>query len=133
MDKRAFKDRLYGTFAGVARALASPRRIELVELLAQAERPVEWLAEATGMSLANTSQHLQVLRGARLVETRKDGSYVYYRLASAAVFAAFDALRAVAAERDAEVERLVRSFFGDRGALEAVDMAELLARAERGE
>lgn len=133
MNKREFKDRVYERVALVAKALASPKRVELVELLAQTERTVEWLAEATGMSLANTSQHLQVLRGARVVESRKEGLYVHYRLASPAVGALHGALRAVAQERDAEIDRLVSSFFGDRSGIEAVGMAELLARAGRGE
>jgi rhodanese-related sulfurtransferase/DNA-binding transcriptional ArsR family regulator len=133
MRKREFKDRVYQRVAGVAKALASPKRVELVELLAQTERTVEWLAEATGMSLANTSQHLQVLRGAHLVESRKEGLYVHYRLASPAVGALHAAVRDVAAERDAELERLVRSFFGDRAGLDAVGMGELLERAARGE
>ena len=133
MDKREFKDRVYERVALVAKALASPKRVELVELLAQTERTVEWLAEATGMSLANTSQHLQVLRSARLVESRKDGLYVHYRLASPGVGALHAAVRDVATERDAEIDRLVRSFFGDRSGLDAVDMGELLERAERGE
>ena len=75
------------------------------------------------MSMANTSQHLQVLDGARLVEGRKDGSYVRYHLASPAVFALYSGLRGVAEERDAEVDRLVRSYFGDREGLDAVGMA----------
>ncbi|MFZ5480830.1 MAG: ArsR/SmtB family transcription factor [Myxococcota bacterium] len=133
MEKREFKDRLFERFAAVAKALASPKRIELLELLAQTERTVEWLAQATGMSVANTSQHLQVLRGAQLVDARKEGLYVHYRLASPAVHDVHRALRAVAEERDAEVERLARSFFGDREGLEAVAMTDLLARARSGE
>lgn len=133
MDKQAFKDQLYERLARVAKALASPKRVALVELLAQAERPVEWLAEAAAMSVANTSQHLQVLREARLVVSRKEGSYVYYRLASDAVGALSGAMTAVAAAQDAEVDRLVQAFFGDRGGLEAVPMSNLLARAARGE
>jgi rhodanese-related sulfurtransferase/DNA-binding transcriptional ArsR family regulator len=133
MQKREFKDRLYTSFAGAAKALSSPKRVELIELLAQTERTVEWLAEATGMTVANTSQHLQVLRGARLVDSRKDGLYVRYRLASPAVWDLFRALRGVAEDRDAEVGRLVSGYFGDRDQLDAVAMAGLLERAERGE
>lgn len=133
MDKREFKDRIYERVAAVAKAMASPKRVELLELLAQTERTVEWLAEATGMSLANTSQHLQVLRGARVVESRKEGLYVHYRLASSAVGDLHRALRTVAQDRDAEIDRLVRAFFGDRSGIEAVSMSELLARAGRGE
>lgn len=133
MNKREFKDRLFERFAAVAKALASPKRVELLELLAQTERTVEWLAEGTGMSVANTSQHLQTLRTARLVESRKEGLYVHYRLASPAVHQLYANLRSVAEERDAEVERLVRSFFGDRGELEAVAMDDLVERVRRGE
>lgn len=133
MDKRDFKDRIYERVAAVAKGMASPKRVELLELLAQTERTVEWLAEATGMSFANTSQHLQVLRGARVVESRKDGLYVHYRLASPAVGDLHRALRAVAQERDAEIDRLVRAFFSDRSGVEAIGMTELLARAGRGE
>lgn len=133
MDKRDFKDRLYGVLADVAKALASPKRVELVELLSQAERTVEWLADATGMSVANTSQHLQVLRRARLVDARKDGTWVHYRAANPSVLRLFQELRHVAEDRDAEIERLVRSFFGDREGLEAVPMADLLERVARGE
>jgi rhodanese-related sulfurtransferase/DNA-binding transcriptional ArsR family regulator len=133
MNKREFKDRIYERIAAAAKALASPKRVELLELLAQTERTVEWLADASGMSLANTSPHLQVLRGARVVESRKDGQYVHYRLASPAVVDLYAAVRAVARERDAEIDRLVGSFFGDRSGIEAVGMAELLDRAGRGE
>jgi DNA-binding transcriptional ArsR family regulator/rhodanese-related sulfurtransferase len=133
MEKRRFKDQLFERFAGIAKALASPKRIELVELVAQTERTVEWLADATGMSVANTSRHLQVLRAARLVESRKDGTFVRYRLSSPEVNELYAALRAVAEERDAELGRLVQSYFGDRADLEPIAMSDLLARARRGE
>lgn len=133
MDKRAFKDQVYERLAAVAKALASPRRIELLELLAQRERTVEWLAEATGMSVANTSQHLQVLRASRLVTSRKDGPYVHYRPSGPAVDALSGAVRAVAEEQDGEIDRLVRAFFGDRAGLDAVPVEDLLERANRGE
>src|SRR6185295_18134317 len=93
---RLFKDRLYGQFARIGKALASPHRLELLELLAQGERTVESLAAEVGLSLANASQHLQALRQASLVESRKDGLYVYYRLADPAVSEVCAALRAVA-------------------------------------
>ena len=82
---REFKDRLYGQFARIGKALASPHRLELLELLAQGERTVDSLASEIGLSLANASQHLQALRQASLVESRKQGLYVYYRLADPAV------------------------------------------------
>jgi rhodanese-related sulfurtransferase len=128
-DHRAFKARLYGQFARIGKALASPHRIELLELLAQGERSVESLASEMQMSLANTSQHLQTLRRASLVESRKDGLYAFYRLADPAVFDICQAVHAVAERRLADLDRLVREQFGDRAALEPVRMEELLRRA----
>lgn len=126
---REFKDRLYGQFARIGKALASPHRLEILELLAQAERTVDSLATEIGLSLANTSQHLQVLRQAALVDSRKDGLFVYYRLAGAEVFDLSHVLRRVAEARLADFERLIREHFGERDDAEAVAMAELLKRA----
>ncbi len=126
---RQFKDRLYGQFARIGKALSSPHRLEILELLAQSERTVDSLATEIGLSLANTSQHLQALRQAALVESRKDGLFVWYRLAGAEVFELSKVLRTVAEHRLAEFERLVREHFGDRSDAEAVPMAELLKRA----
>ena len=83
---RDFKDRLYGQFARIGKALSNPHRLEILELLAQSERTVDSLATEIGLSLANTSQHLQALRQAALVESRKDGLFVHYRLAGPEVF-----------------------------------------------
>ena len=126
---RQFKDRLYGQFARIGKALSSPHRLEILELLAQTERTVDSLATEIGLSLANTSQHLQALRQAALVDSRKDGLFVYYRLAGPEVFDLPKVLRTVAERRLAELERLVREHFGDRSDAEAVPMAELLKRA----
>jgi rhodanese-related sulfurtransferase/DNA-binding transcriptional ArsR family regulator len=126
---RQFKDRLYGQFARIGKALSSPHRLEILELLAQSGRTVESLATEIGLSLANASQHLQALRHAALVESRKDGLFVYYRLAGAEVFELSRVLRTVAEGRLAEFERLVREQFGERTDAEAVPMAELLKRA----
>ena len=126
---REFKDRLYGQFARIGKALSSPHRLEILELLAQSERTVDSLATEIGLSLANASQHLQVLRHAALVDSRKDGLSVYYRLAGAEVFELSKVLRTVAEGRLAEFERLVRDHFGERIDAEAVPMAELLKRA----
>src|SRR5207302_1343966 len=112
---RLFKNRLYGQFARIGKALASPHRLELLELLAQGERSVESLANEIGISLANASQHLQALREGGLVESRKEGLFVHYRLADPAVFELCRALRSVAERRFAELERLVSDHFGDRG------------------
>jgi DNA-binding transcriptional ArsR family regulator/rhodanese-related sulfurtransferase len=126
---RRFKDSLYGHFAHLGKALGSPLRIEFLELLAQGERTVESLAAETGISLANASQHLQALRRAGLVDSRKDGLFVHYRLADPTVVELCIALRKVAERRSAELERLVREHFGERSDAEAVAMADLLKRS----
>ena len=129
---RSFKDRLYGQFARVGKALASPHRLELLELLAQGERTVDDLAHEVGMSMANASQHLQALRDAGLVESRKQGLFVRYRVADDSVVELSSAIRTVAERRLAELERVVRDHFGDRSDPEPVAMKELLARARSG-
>jgi rhodanese-related sulfurtransferase/Fe2+ or Zn2+ uptake regulation protein len=110
MSHRAFKDRLYAEFARVGGALASEKRLELLDLLAQAPRHVEALAAETEMSVANVSQHLQVLRRARLVETDRDGTKVLYRLADDRVLQLWLSLRSAAEARLAEVEQITREF-----------------------
>src|SRR4030095_8600591 len=129
MTHRQFKDRLYGQLARLGKALSSPHRLEMLELLAQGERTVESLATELGASLANVSQHLQALRQAALVESRKDGLFVYYRLADPQVFDLSKVIRTVAERRLAELERLVHEHFGNRADGEPVAMDELLKRA----
>lgn len=129
---RLFKDRLYGQFARIGKALGNPHRLEILELLAQGERTVDSLAGEIGISLANTSQHLQGLREAGLVESRKEGLYVHYRLADDSVFELSNAIRIVAEQRLAELDRLVRDHFGDRSDPEPVAMSELLERLHSG-
>jgi rhodanese-related sulfurtransferase/DNA-binding transcriptional ArsR family regulator len=126
---RHFKTSLYGQFAALGKALASPLRIEFLELLAQGERSVESLAGETGVSMANASQHLQALRRAGLVDGRKSGLFVHYRLADPAVMDLCIALRTVAERRSAELERLVRDHFGTRADAQAVAMSDLLKRS----
>jgi rhodanese-related sulfurtransferase/DNA-binding transcriptional ArsR family regulator len=125
---REFKDRLYAQFARVGKALGSPHRIEMLELLAQGERTVDSLATEIGLSLANASQHLQALRQATLVESRKEGLFVYYRLADPAVFGLCATIRGVAERRLADLERLLSEHFGNRSRPEAVGMRDLLER-----
>lgn len=132
MEGREAKDRLYEAFAATAKAAASPKRIEVLELLAQGERTVDALARATGMGVTNTSAHLQLLRHARLVDTRKDGTSVFYRLAGDEVAVFIAVLRDLARSRLAEVDQVVRDYFGARDALEPVSRPELVERAERG-
>ncbi len=130
---RRFKDTVFALQAQTGKAVASPLRLELLELLAQGPRTVEALARETAQSIANTSQHLQVLRGARLVETEKRGLYVTYRLAGAEVTRFCLALREFAESRTEELERVTRGFLEQRGQLEPVDQEALLARVRRGE
>jgi rhodanese-related sulfurtransferase/DNA-binding transcriptional ArsR family regulator len=129
---REFKNRLYEQFARVGKALSSPHRLELLELLGQGERTVDSLAGEIGQSIANVSQHLQSLRQAALVESRKHGQFVYYRLADPAISDLCRALRTVSERRLAELDRLVRDYFGDRSG-EPVSMQELLKRARSPE
>ncbi len=126
---RDFKDRLYGQLARIGKAVSSPYRLEILELLAQGERTVDSLATEMGVSLANASQHLQALRQAALVESRKDGLFVHYRLVDPEVFELSKSIRTVAERRLADFERLVREHFGDRSDAEPVPMHELLKRA----
>jgi rhodanese-related sulfurtransferase/DNA-binding transcriptional ArsR family regulator len=130
---RAAKTALFDAFAGVGKALASGRRIELLDVLANGERSVEALARQVGLSVANTSQHLQLLRQAGLVATRRDGTSVYYRLAAPEVFELWRALRSLAASRVAEVERLAAAYLGQRDGLEPVTREELARRLRDGE
>lgn len=125
---RDFKDRLYAQFARIGKTLGSPHRLELLELLGQGERTVDSLAGEIGASIANVSQHLQALRQAALVESRKQGQFAYYRLADPAISDLCRALRTVSERRLAELDRLVRDHFGDRSG-EPVSMQELLKRA----
>jgi len=130
---RHFKNAIYDQFARIGRALASPRRLELLDILCQGPRTVDVLAEQSGQSLANTSHHLHVLRGARLVEAEKSGLYVTYRLADEEVCAFFQQLRRVAEVRLAEVEQVTRQFLEKRGAMQPVAREALLRRVRRGE
>lgn len=130
---REVKDALYEQFSRIGKALASPKRVEILDLLCQGERTVEGLARATGMGVTNTSAHLQALRSSRLVEARKDGTRVFYRLADEDVCRFFFALRDLARERLAEVDQIARAFFAARDQLEPVGRKELLGRLRRHE
>jgi rhodanese-related sulfurtransferase/DNA-binding transcriptional ArsR family regulator len=130
---RATKTALNEQFARIGKSLASPRRIELLDLLAQGEHTVEQLAAETDMSVTLTSAHLQALRQGRLVETRRDGRRIFYRLAGDDVVDLLAALRAVAHARLAEVEKVVNAFFGLGDELEPIGRAELVRRAQKGD
>ncbi len=132
MGQRAFKDQMYAQFARLGKALASPGRLELLDLLAQGERPVEELAREAALSVANASAHLKVLHQARLVESRKEGLRVYYRLADPAVYRLWSALRHVGERQLAEIDRLVATYLQERDGLEAIARDELRQRLAEG-
>lgn len=133
MPHREFKDALYAQFARIGHALASPKRIELLELLSQGERTVEMLAEQSGTPIKNTSAHLRVLRQARLVETRRDGTYVYYRLADENVFRALRSLQALGHARLAEVQSVVQLHLEGGDTLQPITITELRRRMRDGD
>ena len=128
---RTFKEDLYGLYARIGKGLSSPRRLEILELLAQRERTVESLAEEIGLSTANASQHLQALKQASLVHARRQGLFMHYSLADPAVFELSRTIRVVAERRLGDLERLVRQEFGDRPDAEAVSFDDLMARRRR--
>jgi rhodanese-related sulfurtransferase len=133
MGDRAAKDALYDGLAEVAKALASGRRSEIVDLLAQGERSVEEISAEISQTVANTSHHLRAMARAGLVTTRRDGTRIFYRLASERVAELWAALRDVAGEHVAGLERLASAYLGDRDGFEVVDRAELAARLKRRE
>jgi rhodanese-related sulfurtransferase/DNA-binding transcriptional ArsR family regulator len=133
VSHRGLKDPLYAQFARIGQAVSSGKRIELLDLLGQGEKTVEALAEQTGTALKNTSAHLRVLRQARLVETRREGTHVYYRLADDEVLRFARALQAVGRKRLAEVEQVARLYLTDRDELEPVTLKELRRLIRDGE
>jgi rhodanese-related sulfurtransferase len=114
MDKREFKDKVYEELARITKALASPHRLEIIELLAQGDYSVEHIANQTGLSVANASQHLQTLKTAQLVHVQRNGNFIHYRLANSSVFKAWKALRELGIERIASIEKLVTDFRGSK-------------------
>ena len=129
---RAFKDAIYEQFARIGKAVSSPKRLELLDLLCQGPRTVEALAKESGLTVANASQHLQVLRSSRLVESEKEGLFVTYRLADPAVCEFWRAMRILAESRLAEVEHIKRQFLEGREGMEPVDRDALLALVRQG-
>jgi len=133
MADRNAKDALFDAFAEMAKALASGRRAEIVDVLAQGERSVEELASEISQSVANTSHHLRALARAGLVTTRRDGNRIFYALASERVAELWSALRDAAADHVAGLDRLAAAYLGKRDGVEVVDRGELAARLRRGE
>lgn len=133
MGDRQSKDALYDAFGEVAKALANGRRAELVDVLAQGERHVDELADEIGQSVANTSFHLRTLATAGLVTTRREGTRIYYRLASDRVADLWSALRDVAAAHHDRLDELAAAYLGDRSRLDEIDRDELAARIAAGD
>ena len=132
MSGHAAKQRIYEQFARIGKALAAPARLELLDLLGQGERSVDALARACDLSVANASQHLQALYAARLVESRRDGQRIYYRLAGRSVAELFQALRTTAQKQLAEVDAVAREYLEGRDAFEPIDRDELRRRMKAG-
>jgi len=132
MSEQNFKSDLFEQFARIGKALSSGKRLEMLEFLAQGERSVEQLARMTGLAVANTSQHLQLLRQVGLVTARKEGLYVYYRVAGDGIVRLLAALRAVGEEHVADVDRLVKLFLDSKDNLEPVPAKELWQRVKQG-
>src|SRR5438067_9083067 len=131
MGDRAAKTKLFDGFGAVAKALASGRRMEILDVLAQGPRSVEGLASEIHQSVANTSHHLRTMARAGLLESERDGNRIVYRVASAKVEGLWHALREVASEQVAEIDRLARGYLGERDGLEAVSREELARRLRR--
>jgi rhodanese-related sulfurtransferase len=128
MEKREFKDRVYSLLSQLVKAMGNPHRLEIIDLLSQSERPVEEIAAQTGLSVANTSQHLQVLKQAFIVHIRKEGNFIYYRLANEEIYKCWKVLQSIGVETIAEIGKVVNDFRKDRNSLEPVQLDELVTR-----
>jgi len=131
MQMSEYKDLLYGQFAVIGKAVSSQKRLEILDLLCQSERSVEDLARETDASISSVSQHLQVLKAAKLVESRKEGLYVFYHIADETVGEFFRSLRSLAVSRFAELRETIRTALDDKDDLEQVSHQDLLARVRR--
>jgi rhodanese-related sulfurtransferase len=132
VTKREFKDKIYRDLASISKALANSHRLEIIELLAQGEFSVEQIATQTELSIANASQHLQVLKASHLVEITRKGTSIFYRLSSPNVFKTWKALRELGVERIASVEKTVNEFRASKGDHETVSIQNLLKHLKGG-
>jgi rhodanese-related sulfurtransferase len=123
-----FKDLTYQQFANTATAFSSPKRLEIIDLLAQSEKDVETLSRQISATFANTSRHLQILKNARLVDSRRDGVRIYYRLSDEKVYNCWKGLQSLAENRVAEIREIVRDFLDERNAMNAISKEELWSR-----
>ena len=132
MNKRQFKDNVYGGLARITKSMANPHRLEIIELLAQGEFSVEQIADQTNLSIANASQHLQVLKVAQLVDITRQGNFIYYRLSNSNVFKAWKALRELGVERIASIEKVVKEFRKSKFDFETVTIDGLIEKLDSG-
>ncbi|MBL8994001.1 MAG: ArsR family transcriptional regulator [Spirochaetia bacterium] len=131
--KRAFKNTLYESFARVGKALSNGHRIELLELLSQAEKTVEELSKECDLSVANASQHLQTLKGAGVVETRREGTFIFYRLAGPSAFKIWQSLRDFGEAQISDIQKLLKDVKENNGLTEGVDLTALQKKLKNGE
>ena len=132
MNKREFKTRVYNELAQITKAMANPHRLEIIELLAQGDYSVEQISLQTDLSIANASQHLQVLKSAQLVDVTRNGTFIYYRLANANVFKAWKALRELGVERIAAIEKLVKDFRHSKSKSDSLTIDSLTKKLKAG-
>lgn len=125
MNKREFKDKVYGELAKITKALGNPHRMEIIDLLAQGPFSVEQIANYTGMSVANASQHLQTLKNAKLVTIARNGNFINYTLSSENVFDAWSGLRNLGQVYNTEIEKIVNDFRKGHGGMDSIDAASL--------
>ena len=130
MKSREFKDLIFQQFANIANAFSSPKRLEIIDILEQGEKDVETLSRQISATFANTSRHLQILKNSRLVESRREGVRMYYRLADEKVFNCWKGLQSLAENRVAEIREVVRNFFDERHAMNAMSKEELWSRIQ---
>lgn len=130
--RQEFKTLIYEQFARVGKAFSNARRLEIIDLLAQTDHTVEDLSHKTGLSVASVSQHLQVLKNAKVVSVKREGNYAHYSLADARVFTIWRLMRELAQDRLADIDMLIRTYSEDRYSLETIDGPELLRRIKEG-
>lgn len=130
MTGREFKDVVFEQFAKIAHAFSSPKRLEIIDILAQGERDVDSLSRQVNMTIANTSRHLQALKNVRLVETRREGVQIFYRLAGTEVLHCYNHLQSLAEKRSVEIREIVRVFFEERDGMEPISKDELRKRIQ---
>ena len=128
MEKREFKNKVYSLLSQMVKAMGNPHRLEIIDLLGQSGRTVEEIANETEISIANASQHLQVLKASNLVEVEREGNYIRYHLANDKIFKTWSILREVGFERVAEIDKLIQDYRDKRNVLEAITIDELVTR-----